>query len=115
MAIELFASGTQAATIGTEHVLSAPNKPGTYTFHVDPVNMQAGDTLQLRTYQKVLTGGTARVAFEAEFVDAQSADDMIKISVPISNDLAEANALKFSLKQTVGTGRSYDWKVIRHF
>ena len=117
MAIVLYASGTQAATVTTEHTLSGVNAVGTFTLHVDPNAMLTGDgdVLQLRVYQKILTGGTERVAFEAEFTGTQDADDMIKISVPISNDLVEANALKFTLKQTAGISKNFPWKIIRHF
>ena len=114
MAVTAHASGTQTATISTEHFLSSPNVAGTFVLVVDANAMAAGDVLELRVYQMVLTGGTARVAYFARFMDAQPADDLIKISVPVSNDLAEANALRFSLKQTAGTGRSFPWKVLAH-
>ncbi|MEM3008364.1 MAG: hypothetical protein QXU32_13215 [Nitrososphaerales archaeon] len=114
MAVSLFASGTQTATIGTEHFLSSPNQSGVYTLHVDTVNMALGDTLVLRVYQIVLTGGTSRVAYVVTYQDAQPTDDLIKVSLPIGNDLAETNALRFSLTQTTGTGRQYPWKVLRY-
>ncbi len=114
MAVTLYASGTQLAVITTEHVLSAPNAVGTYTLHVDTINMAAGDVVELRVYQIILTGGTSRVAYLMTYYGAQPTDDVIKISVPIGNDLAEANALKFTLKQTFGTGRNFPWKVLSY-
>lgn len=114
MAVTAHATGTQAATINTEHFLTSPNVAGTFTLHVDCVNMAAGDTLELRVYQMVLTGGTQRVAYFGMYTDAQPTDDMIKISVPISNELTDTNALRFSLKQTSGTGRSFPWKVLKY-
>lgn len=114
MAVTAYASGTQTATIGTEHFLSSPNVAGTFTFHVDTVNMAANDVLELRVYQMVLTGGTARVAYMMAYPDAQSADDLIKIFVPVSNELTDTNSLRFSLKQTVGTGRAFPWKVLKY-
>lgn len=114
MGVTAHASGTQAAVIGQEHFLSSPAVAGTYTLHVDTVNMAAGDTLELRIYQKVLAGGVARVAYFFSWTGAQQATDLIKISVPISNDLAEADALRCSLKQTAGTGRSFPWKLLRY-
>lgn len=114
MSLALFASGTQTATVTTEHFLSSPNEAGVYTFHLDTVNMAAGDILELRIYQMILTGGTQRVAYLATYQGAQPTDDLIKISVPISNDLTDANALRFSLKQTFGTGRDFPWKVLKH-
>ena len=114
MAVTAYATGTQVAVIDTEHFLSSPDVAGTFTLHVDADEMVAGDLLELRIYQMVLTGGTARVVYYEAFYDAQPADDKIKISVPVSNELAEANALRFSLKQVAGTGRSYPWKVLKY-
>lgn len=114
MSVSAFASGTQTATVGTEHFLSSPNVAGVYTFHVDTVNMAAGDTLELRIYQMVLTGGTQRVVYLVQYAGAQPTDDLIKVSVPIANELTDTNALRFSLKQIAGTGRAYPWKVLSY-
>lgn len=114
MAVTAAGSGTQTATLGTEHTLQDVAAAGTYTFHVDTVNLAAGDVVELRAYQIVLTGGTRRVAYFQQYFDAQVADDLIKISVPISNELTDAGALRFTLKQTVGTGRAFPWKVLRY-
>ena len=112
MAVTAYASGTQTATVTTEHFLTSPNIAGTFTLHVDTVNMAAGDVLELRIYQMVLTAGTARVAYMQRFSGAQPTDDLIKISVPISNELTDTNSLRFSLKQTYGTSRNYPWKAL---
>lgn len=110
----LYASGTQTATVTTEHFLSSPNVAGVFSFHVDTVNMAAGDVLELRVYQMVLTAGTQRVMILARYADAQPTDDLIKVYSAIGNDLTDANALRFSLKQTFGTGRNYPWKVLQY-
>ncbi len=114
MTIAAFASGTQSATVTTEHFLSSPNQAGVFTLHVDLVNMVAGDMVELRIYQMVLTGGTQRVAYIASFQGAQPADALIAVSVPISNELTDTNSLRFSLKQTLGTSRNFPWKVLQH-
>lgn len=114
MAVTAEGSGTQTATINTEHTLQDVAEAGTFTFHVDCNAMAAGDILELRVYQMVLTGGTRRVAYYQIYLDAQPADDVIKISVPISNELTDAGALRFTLKQTAGTGRAFPWKVLKY-
>lgn len=114
MAVTAYASGTRSASVGTEHFESSPNVAGTFTFHVDASNMQAGDSLELRVYQIILTGGTPHIAYYARYDGAQPADDAIKISVPISNELTDTNSLRFSLKQTLGTSRNFDWKVLKY-
>lgn len=114
MAATLQASGTQTATIGTEHQLADTNVSGVFSFHVDTNAMAAGDILELRVYQMELTAGTSRVAFFHAFYGAQPTDDLQKVSLPIGNDLTDATALRFSLKQTFGTGRAYPWKVLKY-
>ena len=114
MTVAAFGSGTQSATVTTEHFLASVNEAGVYTFHVDLVNMVAGDEVELRIYQMVLTGGTQRVAYLERFQGAQPTDGLIAISVPISNELTDTNALRFSLKQTLGTSRNFPWKVLKH-
>jgi len=114
MAVTAAGSGTQSATISTEHTLLDVSAAGTYTLHVDKNPMAAGDVVELRVYQMVLTGGTRRVAYFSRYIDAAPSDDQIAISVPISNELTDAGALRFTLKQTAGTGRAFPWKVLTY-
>jgi hypothetical protein len=117
MAVTAFASGTQTAVIGSEHALPTTpfiNAAGTYTLHIDKNKMENGDVVELRAYQRILEGGTTRVAYFVRLADAYPADDQIEISVPISNDLAVTEAVKFVLKQVRGTGREFPWKVLKY-
>lgn len=114
MTVTAAGSGTQTASVGVEHTLLDIAVAGTFTLHVDPVNMVAGDVLELRCYQIILTGGTRRVAYLGRWQGAQAADDMIKISVPISNELTDAGSLRFTLKQAFGTSRNFPWKVLSY-
>lgn len=108
MAVTAESSGTQTAVISTEHSLATPTSAGVRVLMVDTVNMQAGDTLELRIKVKTLSGGTIRVAYLGTFTGAQPTDDLIKVSVPIPSEVGAT----FTLKQTAGTGRDYDWKVM---
>lgn len=94
MAVTAFASGTQTATVTTEHVLANVNVAGTFTLHIDTVNLAALDVVELRVYQIILTGGTQRVCFYAQFHGAQPVEDVIKVSVPLSNELTDTGARK---------------------
>lgn len=114
MAVSAQGTGTQAATVGSEHTLLDVAIAGTFTLHVDLSVMAVGDTLELRLYQIILTGGVRRVAYMQPYYDAQSTDAMIAISVPISNELTDAGSIRATLKQTTGTGRSYPWKVLKY-
>lgn len=114
MAVTAKGFGTQTTVIGTEHTLLDVNTVGTFTFHVDAQPMLIGDVLELRIYQMVLTGGQRRVAYMTRFFDAQPTDDLIKLSVPISNELTDAGSLRFTLKQTNGAVRNFPWKVLAY-
>jgi hypothetical protein len=114
MAVTAQGQGTQTATVTTEHTLLDVAVAGTFTLHVDTQPMLAADMLELRIYQMVLTGGTRRVAYFVCYCGLQPTDNLIKISVPISNELTDAGALRFTLKQIAGTSRNFPWKVLRY-
>lgn len=109
MALTVTASGTQSATVNTEHTLTTLTAGKTYTLHVDCNAMVHGsgtaDELELRIKTNVLSGGTERVTYMATFVGAQ--DIPIKISLPVP----VPQTATVTLKQTAGTGRSYPWAV----
>jgi hypothetical protein len=44
---------------------------------------------------------------------AQPTDDMIAVSVPISNELTDAGSIRATLKQVAGTSRNFPWKVLQ--
>ena len=110
MSVTVEASGTQAATIGTEHVLHTNSGSKTFVLIVDTVNMLIGDTLMVEVYVMVLSGGTAREAYVAMYTHAQT-DEPIKISVPIPSP-GQTNGWKATLTQVAGTGRNFDWTVV---
>ena len=99
-------SGTQTATIGTEHILDSPTTSATYVFSVDTVNMAIGDLLELRVYDKV-DGTNYRQVFKGTYQHVQI--NVGKVSPPI----AVTTQAKFTLKQVAGTGRSFPWSVRR--
>ena len=114
MAVTAFATGTSSSTVGTEVFLSNPNQAGTYIAQVLATNMGTADVVELRWYAKTLTGGgTSDVAYYQRFAGQQPTDDEVKISVPISTELTDTNSLRFSLKQTAGPARSFDWKILK--
>lgn len=112
MAVTVEASGSQTATVTTEHTLATVAGPGVYVVNVDTANLAAGDVVELRVKKPVLSGGTARVVFYAMFAGAQPTEDVLKTSVPIVID-ATAAACDVTLKQTLGTGRSFAWSILK--
>jgi hypothetical protein len=105
MAVAVESSGTQTATISTEHVLAQPTTAKTRQLCVDLNAMAAGDILELRIKRKTLTGGTIRLAYLATFAHAQG--EPIVTSVPVAMPFGG----DFTLTQTAGTGRSFPWSV----
>ena len=114
MAITVEGSGTQTATVTTEHTLADVATAGVFQLSVDKNAMAASDVLEIRVYRKILTGGTSRVELLETFQSAQLADDLIYETPPFGNDLVEASALKFTLKQSFGTSRAFPWKVLKY-
>lgn len=100
------ASGAQSATLDTEHTLTTQTTAGTYVLVVDTNAMVAGDVLILRAKTKAKTGSTSRLAYMAVYANAQT--DPNKYSIPIPVDVE----VVFTLEQTDGTGRSFDYNVL---
>jgi hypothetical protein len=108
-AVTLEASGTQTATIGTEHTLggAAITTAKVFTLVVDCAAMVNGDITELRIYSTVLTAGTERLLY-GPITIRDAMIPPILISPPVPSDIS----VKFTLKQTAGTGRAFPWKVL---
>ena len=108
--------GTQTATIGTEHTLLTESAAGIYTLTVQLKNMVNGDVLELRAYAKVLTGDANPLCvYEQSYAHAQgdgaAAGSSAKGAVVVKSPPVESPfSLIWTLKQTAGTGRSFDWR-----
>lgn len=119
MALTVKASGTQAATVGTEHTLNAAafTDSGVYVLTVDCRNMVNGDEVELRALVKTLTGDLQGFLVYSAIYAQQQGDgaapgsgaygETAKISVPIPSPYS----ITFTLKQTLGTGRNFPWRV----
>lgn len=114
MSVSRHEGGTQLAVIGTEHFLSSPDISGLFQFYVSLDEMQAGDVLELRVRYRIHADDPTEGTLKATYTGVQDADDKVKFSIPIGQDLAEADALQFTLKQTAGIGRSFRWKVLKY-
>jgi len=101
------ANGAQTAVVGTEHTLTTQGTAGTYQIRVDLGNMEISDELELRAKVKVLSGGTAKLITLGYFSHKQT--ELVVDSVPIHSPYS----IEFSLKQTAGTARNFDWNCLR--
>ena len=113
MAVTAHATGTHTSD-GTETFVTSPNVAGTFQFVVDLNDMVDGDTVILKVYQMVLTGGTSRVLYTVRRDDIQPAEDKIVNVGPVSNELSDATSLRFSIQGTTTAGTiSVPWKVLK--
>jgi len=108
MAVSEHASGTQTATIGTEHFLGTDPEAtdGAFQFVVDKTNMVNGDELEIRVYEAALsTDGASPQVHVWSFAHAQDDDLFMSPAVIL------LHRWRFSIKQTVGTGRAFKWSI----
>jgi hypothetical protein len=95
---------------GTEQVLGTYAGSKYYAFGIDTTPMQSGDTLEVRWYTKVNSGGTTH-RFQ---VETYSGDQTVEPLSPnkLSGPFWIANECKLTIKQTAGTNRTYSWEVL---
>ena len=107
MAVTSVGSGTQTATLDTEHTLDTETDAGVYVLVIDTSNMAAGDITILRIKTKDKSGGTSRLAYSATYANIQGEPHKYSVPVPIDTEIV------CTLEQTDGTGRNYDWNLLK--
>lgn len=108
MPVTQHASGTQAATVGTEHFLGTDpdTTASAFQFFIEVNNMANADELEIRLYEKINDAtDTARQIHIWTLKDVQA--DLLWVS-PTFLLLV---GWRFSIKQTAGTGRSFQWSI----
>ncbi len=98
--------GSQTAVISTEHTLDTITTAGSFVLTVDMSNLVLGDILTLRVKLKVRSTGTTRQAYTANYANAQA--ELVAISIPIPS----ISECIFTLEQTAGTGRAFNWEIV---
>lgn len=109
MAVSENTGGTQAATISTEHTLATITAGGTFQLVVDLDNLANGDVVELRAKVKVRSSSTAK-----ELLIGVYANDRGSQNVVWSPPIPAPHSVAFTLKQTAGTGRSFEWAVYEY-
>lgn len=107
MAVSVNTSGSQTATISTEHTLATITAAGIYQLKVDLGNLAAGDTVELRVYGKVRSGDTERL----EWGPVSYGPIVPSMLIPVSPAIVTAVSFRATLKQVAGTGRTFPWAV----
>jgi len=114
------ASGTQAATLGTEHILHSSASAAIYVLTVDTADMLNNDAVELRLYSRNLSGDNRdHLAYDVSYAHKQGDDAppatgsggangaTVKISIPVP----AAYHFTATLKQTGTQGRSFPWRI----
>ena len=109
MPIAELESGSQTATIDTEHTLGTADDgtDGVFQHEVDVAALVRGDELEIRLYDKCRAADTSRQMHMWKIRHAQS-DELWRSPVMVF-----MHARKFTIKQTAGTGRAFPWSVKR--
>lgn len=106
--LRVVAQGRITGTAGQQNLGSTTPYGGRFYLIVDVANMQAGDDLKLRLKTAASgPGGAVRIAKYKLLEDVQATQIYV-----LGPCLARDSVLP-TLQQTVGTGRVYDWKLIR--
>lgn len=98
--------------IGAEVLLNSLDSPGVYVLRLDLANMQAGDTVRVYSEVDGVSAGFQMEAIEGEFSDAP--DDAAFACVDLGPVvIATDQGGSFSIEQTAGTERTFDWIITR--
>lgn len=98
-------SGSQTATVTTEHTLATITDAGAFVLAVDVANLANDDELELRAKIKVRSSDTSRTIWYASYAHAQATGNVMSIPIPSPHEVV------FTLLQTAGTGRAFPWAV----
>lgn len=103
-------SGSQTATISTEHTLATVTDAGVYIANIDLAAMQDGatpDITRIRIYSKARSADSERLVEVYEIIGAQGK--------PLFSIVPRVEAVanyRVTLEQIQGTGRAYPWSIV---
>lgn len=101
------ASGTQAATVTTEHTLATIATAKPFQLVVDISALAAGEYVEIKVKRKTLNGGTTRSAYSRILSWLDAGVDPMVVTPPILS----TQEYVATLKQLNGTSRSFPWAV----
>lgn len=106
MAISVKAAGSQLTVLSTEHTLLDTTDPGTYALVVNLTPLALGDTVVLRIYGRAAVANTP-LAFLQAYSNA--------LGTPLSQSfhIIAPYGAKFTITQTAGSVRTFEWVVVR--
>lgn len=108
MAAAVKTSGSQAATVTTEHTLATVTDPGVYQAAIDVsdlVNGSTPDLLEIRIYGKARSSDTERLIKVWSLIGLQT--EALWLSPPFISP----HSYKLTINQTQGTSRTFEWAI----
>ena len=104
----ILGSGTNTPPDTLELTLFEDTVSRYYGAEIDLDEMLAGDTTTIRVYTKVLAADAYKKFFEQVFTDADGGQATPVFMIPFKSG---PTGYKLTIQQTVGTLRSYKWRV----
>lgn len=92
---------------GTEQEVLNTSGRGKYEGWIDLVNMQAGDTVDVKEYVMLKSGGSFRLYATTTYSGVQA-----EPAIHVTRKLSEYG-LKVTLQQTAGVNRTYDYEFLK--
>lgn len=111
MPVSIAASGSQTATLATNHTLvtqAGPAGGGNYVLVVDKAALSGTEILELRMQTRARSGDTTRDVYVSTF-STDGPGVVISPVVPVES----GNQLVCILRQEGGTGRAFPWALKR--
>jgi hypothetical protein len=102
------ASGSQTATVGTEHTLATITTTKTFVANVDCANMQANDFVELKVWRKVRSSDTLRVAGSRIVSWLEAA---VSPNIDLKIVASGGGEFRVTLRQISGTSRAFPWSI----
>jgi hypothetical protein len=98
------ATGTLSATGAEDIIKEIADTVNKLHCFVDLTNMQAGDSVTVRQYMKIKSGGSYILYAEETYSGVQTLPMLYIVTKPARY------GIKITLEQTAGTNRDYDWE-----
>jgi hypothetical protein len=97
-------------TDGSVQTLFSTVTAGVYVLHIDLVNMQGGDTIQIKATAKVIAAGSVRNVFAPTNISGvQVAPDINRRTMAV----VAPEGCTFTIQRTAGGDRAYNYRVER--
>ena len=114
MAVSISTSGSQTATLTTQHTLATISTAGVFVLAVNLINLADGEDVELKAYLAVDTLDDRNLVYQQTYTHKQgdgTADTGSGMVVALSPPIPSPISIRFTLEQNGGSGRVFDWAI----